>query len=143
MRGIPEATPIRLSTEERAELEGLARSTKTEYRLRQRARIVLLAADGTVGESPCVSKLNHVSVGHGVSLLQWRSGGVEHPHDTPPCPFMPSPTSAHSSVYFGRAQTILQEKEKGSNATPSKIVACCTKRKPLKLKSDEPEPPVK
>src|SRR3984893_7569767 len=34
---------------------------------------------------------------HGVSLLCWRSGGVEHPHDTPPYPFMPSPTSAHSS----------------------------------------------
>jgi transposase len=46
MNGIPEATPIRLTAEERAELEGLARSTKTEYRLRQRARIVLLAADG-------------------------------------------------------------------------------------------------
>jgi transposase len=46
MSGIPEATPITLTTEERAELEGLARSTKTEHRLRQRARIVLLAADG-------------------------------------------------------------------------------------------------
>jgi len=46
MKRIPEATPIRLTEEERAELEGLARSTKTEYRLRQRAQIVLLAADG-------------------------------------------------------------------------------------------------
>jgi transposase len=46
MSGIPEATPIALTTEERAELEGLARSTKTEHRMRQRARIVLLAADG-------------------------------------------------------------------------------------------------
>jgi transposase len=46
MSGIPEATPIILTEAERAELEGLARSTKTEYRLRQRARIVLLAADG-------------------------------------------------------------------------------------------------
>jgi len=45
MRGIPEATPITLTNEERAELEGLARSTKTEHRMRQRARIVLLAAD--------------------------------------------------------------------------------------------------
>jgi len=43
MSGIPE---VNLSTEERAELEGLARSTKTEHRLRQRARIVLFAADG-------------------------------------------------------------------------------------------------
>jgi transposase len=46
MSGIPEATPIRLTSEERTVLEGLARSTKTEYRLRQRARIVVLAADG-------------------------------------------------------------------------------------------------
>lgn len=36
MSGIPEATLIRLTEDERAELEGLARSTKTEYRLRQR-----------------------------------------------------------------------------------------------------------
>jgi transposase len=46
MSGIPEATPIGLTVAERTELEGLARSTKTEYRLRRRARIVLLAADG-------------------------------------------------------------------------------------------------
>lgn len=45
MNGIPEATPIELTAEERSELEGFARSTKTEHRLRQRARIVLLAAD--------------------------------------------------------------------------------------------------
>lgn len=46
MSGIPEATAIVLSEGERTELEGLARSTRSEYRLRQRARIVLLAADG-------------------------------------------------------------------------------------------------
>jgi transposase len=46
MSGIPEATSIGLTNEERTELEGLARSTRTEHRLRQRARIVLLAADG-------------------------------------------------------------------------------------------------
>ena len=41
MSGIPEATVIILTAEERVELESLARSTKTEHRLRQRARIVL------------------------------------------------------------------------------------------------------
>src|ERR1700688_95679 len=46
MSGIPEATAIILTTAERTELEGLARSTKTEHRLRQRARIVLLASEG-------------------------------------------------------------------------------------------------
>jgi hypothetical protein len=46
MSGIPEATPIELTSEERGELEGLARSTKAEHRTRQRARIVLLATEG-------------------------------------------------------------------------------------------------
>src|SRR5271155_1029345 len=46
MSGIPEATAIILTEAERAELDGLARSSKTEYRLRQRARIVLLAGEG-------------------------------------------------------------------------------------------------
>jgi transposase len=46
MSGIPEATPIILTEAERTELDALARSTKTQYRLRQRARIVLLAAAG-------------------------------------------------------------------------------------------------
>jgi transposase len=46
MHGIPEATPIILTEAERTELEALARSRKTECRLRQRARIVLAAADG-------------------------------------------------------------------------------------------------
>ena len=46
MSGIPEATAIILTTAERTELEGLVRSTKTDHRLRQRARIVLFAADG-------------------------------------------------------------------------------------------------
>ena len=46
MAEIAEATPIILKGAERSELDGLARSTKTPYRLRQRARIVLLAADG-------------------------------------------------------------------------------------------------
>jgi hypothetical protein len=46
MKSIPEATVIVLTPEERCELEGLARSRKTEHRLRQRARIVLHAANG-------------------------------------------------------------------------------------------------
>jgi transposase len=46
MSSVSKATPIILTAAERAELEGLARSTKSEHRLRQRARIVLLAAAG-------------------------------------------------------------------------------------------------
>ena len=40
------ATPIKLTDEERAELEGLARSTRTEHRTRLKAQIVLMAAEG-------------------------------------------------------------------------------------------------
>jgi transposase len=43
---IPEATPIVLTAEERATLEGWVRSSKTEQRLVERARIVLLAGAG-------------------------------------------------------------------------------------------------
>jgi len=43
---IQEATPISLTEEERAVLEGMVRSPKTEQGLSERARIVLLAAEG-------------------------------------------------------------------------------------------------
>ena len=46
MKTIPCATVITLSNAERAVLEGLSRSTKSEARMRLRAGIVLLAADG-------------------------------------------------------------------------------------------------
>jgi transposase len=40
------ATPIELTDEERTELEGLARSTRTQHRTRLKAQIVLMAAEG-------------------------------------------------------------------------------------------------
>jgi transposase len=46
MKSIPAATPIRLAVQIRTELEVLARSQKAQHRKRQRARIVLMAADG-------------------------------------------------------------------------------------------------
>jgi transposase len=46
MRAVPLATPIALTTEEQGVLEALAHSTKSEARMRDRARIVLLAAAG-------------------------------------------------------------------------------------------------
>ena len=46
MSSICEATPIILTSEERTALDSLIRCTKTEYRLRFKARIVLMAADG-------------------------------------------------------------------------------------------------
>src|SRR5262249_35963145 len=50
-----------------------------------------------IGKSSWLRELENISLSHGVSLLRWRSGGLEHPHDTPPYPFTPSPTFAHSS----------------------------------------------
>src|SRR4051794_33273510 len=41
--------------------------------------------------------MDDVIVGHGISLLRWRSGGVKHPHDMPPFRFPPSPTLGDSS----------------------------------------------
>jgi hypothetical protein len=61
------------------------------------ARAVAQHLGQRVRKSSWLGELENVSVGHGVSLLRWRSGGVEHPHDTPPYPLMPSPTFAHSS----------------------------------------------
>src|SRR5439155_11606175 len=43
---IQEATPIKLTAEERSALEAMIRSPKTEHVLVERARIVLLAAQG-------------------------------------------------------------------------------------------------
>lgn len=47
MKTIPCATAIKLTAEERAVLDALSRSTKSEVRVRMRARIVLVAACGT------------------------------------------------------------------------------------------------
>ena len=71
----------------------------------QRSRAVAQNLGQRIGKSSWLGELENVSVGHGVSLLRWRSGGVKHPHDTPPHPFMPSPTFAHSSCSSGQNQS--------------------------------------
>ena len=48
-------------------------------------------------EESWLNQLDNVIVGHGISLLRWRSGGVKHPHDMPPFRFPPSPTFGDSS----------------------------------------------
>src|SRR6516162_6537118 len=53
--------------------------------LRQnRSRAVAQNLGQRIAKSSWLRELENISVGHGVSLLCWRSGGVEHPHDTPP-----------------------------------------------------------
>src|ERR1700738_2588112 len=51
-----------------------------------------------ISQGPWLGELDDVTFQHGVSLLYWRSGGVEPHHDTPPYPVTPSPTSGHSSL---------------------------------------------
>src|SRR5438067_10463497 len=51
-----------------------------------------------VGERPWLKQLDDVSIGHGVSLLGWRSGGANTPTIRRLHPVSPSPTFAHSSV---------------------------------------------
>ena len=67
MSGIPEATLIVLTVEERAELERLARSGKTAHRLRQRAGIVLMAADGAATRA--IARALHCTIG---TVSKWR-----------------------------------------------------------------------
>src|ERR1700691_6050298 len=51
-----------------------------------------------VADVSWLNQFDDVIFGHGISLLQWRSGGVKHPHDMPPFRFLPSPTFGDSSV---------------------------------------------
>ncbi len=60
----------------------------------------------SIGEGSWLNQRKTVSVGHGVSLLRWRSGGLKHPHDTPPYPSMPSPTFANSSTRPGQSRSV-------------------------------------
>jgi hypothetical protein len=45
-----------------------------------------------------LNQFEHVIVGHGISLLRWRSGGFRYPHDMSPFRFAPSPTSSDNSI---------------------------------------------
>src|SRR5882757_5157243 len=67
-------------------------------------------------EHSWLNQLGDVIIGHGISLLRWRSGGVKHPHDMPPFRFPPSPTSGDSS---DAAQRCVSARDRRS-ATASK-----------------------
>src|SRR5580700_10995841 len=62
-----------------------------------RARPVAQHLGERIGERPWLKQLDDVSIGHGVSLLCWRSGGSNTPTIRRLLPVRPSPTSAHSS----------------------------------------------
>src|SRR6266568_3034746 len=75
-----------------------ARNLSLDGLRQKRARAVAQNLGQRIAKSSWLRELENISVGHGVSLLCWRSGGLEHPHDTPPYPFTPSPTFVHSSM---------------------------------------------
>src|SRR5438067_4827605 len=109
---------------------GIAPQEVSDFRLdrlrQQGTRTVTQNLSERIAESPWLSQLDDVSVGHGVSLLWWRSGGLKHPHDTPPYPFMPSPTSAHSSSQSFTGQLAVlwkQMKIAGSTKRKKKAVS--------------------
>src|SRR6266536_978964 len=83
-----------------------ARNLSLDGLRQKRARAVAQNLGQRIGKSSWLRELENISVGHGVSLLCWRSGGLEHPHDTPPYPFTPSPTFVHSSWSSLRLYTI-------------------------------------
>src|SRR3954454_18493340 len=63
----------------------------------QRPRPVAQHLGERVAERPWLKQLDDVSIGHGVSLLCWRSGGSNTPTIRRLLPVRPSPTSAYSS----------------------------------------------
>ena len=77
-------TPIRLSAEQRSALEKLVRSTKTEQRIAQRSRIVLLAAEG-LGTNEIARKLGI----RAATASKWRTrfarNGIDGIYDAISC----------------------------------------------------------
>src|SRR6185436_15993417 len=68
-------------------------------RLRQQAtRPAAQDLGEPVLECSWLNQTDNVIVGHGISLLRWRSEVVKQPHDMPPSRFDPSPTSGDSSA---------------------------------------------
>ena len=88
MSSVPEATPIELTDEERAELEGLARSRKTEHRRRQRAQIVLMAAQGM--STRAIARAVHCTTGTAskwrVRYAEQRLAGLDETGERGPAP---------------------------------------------------------
>jgi hypothetical protein len=78
MKAIPQATTIALTIEERRELEAAAGSRKSEARMRDRTRIVLLAASG-IG-SRAIARQADCTPG---TVSKWRvrfaNGSIQNP----------------------------------------------------------------
>src|SRR5437762_5715520 len=87
----------------------------------QGARSVAQHLGKRVGERPWLKQLDHVSIGHGVSLLCWRSGGSNTPTIRRLLPVRPSPTSAHSSVLCRESFRKLSVEESGLDRKSTRL----------------------
>src|SRR4051794_16664547 len=86
-------------------------------RLRQQGtRSVAQHLGERVSKRPWLKQLDHGSIGHGVSLLCWRSGGSNTPTIRRLLPVRPSPTSANSSIGI-TGNYLWKEIDRPSNAS--------------------------
>src|SRR3954468_23939546 len=89
-------------------------------RLRQQGtRSIAQHLGERVSKRPWLKQLDHGSIGHGVSLLCWRSGGANTPTIRHLPPVTPSPTSAYTSRTDEEILATVQEIEQaGGQALP-------------------------
>src|SRR3954466_8891452 len=105
-------------------LVGVAAEEGCDLRLdglrQQRSRALAQNFGERVGELCWLDQLDDIILDHGVSLLRWRSGGLEHPHDTPPHPSrrhqLPRipPSPAHRASATKRGSTTADHREAGA-----------------------------
>jgi hypothetical protein len=88
----------------------------------QRTRAAAQDLCERIGEHPWLGELDDVTLRHGVSLLHWRSGGVEHHHDTPPDLVKPSPTSGHSSAALDLTDSDTSHRRAAAGLVPARPV---------------------
>src|SRR4051795_791655 len=69
----------------------------------QRSRALAQNFGERVGEGFWLDQLDDIILDHGVSLLRWRSGGLEHTHDTPPHPSRRHQLPRIPPMWFGSA----------------------------------------
>src|SRR3954463_6864729 len=86
-------------------------------RLRQQGtRSIAQHLGERVSKRPWLKQLDHGSIGHGVSLLCWRSGGANTPTIRHLPPVTPSPTSAYTSTLRHRDRARYPEIRNGARA---------------------------
>src|ERR1700751_4791461 len=74
------AMPVRLGLEFAMPCEKLS-NLRFDGLGQQRTRATAQDLCEAIAKGPWLGELDDVTVRHGVSLLHWRSGGVEHHHD--------------------------------------------------------------